>query len=226
MLLARTLRCVVGFFLNGCECLFYHPSSHHFFHFYDVTFEDSFSFYTRFPHRGTPISPPPLFIIPSPPPGPTHPLAPLPRRPAPSGVSHVIPFPLVGPMGEIVACRGLSRPVVGGPVTERAGSGGATSRDAGHGGAGSGVANVGALAASDDSACDCASPFLPLNWLPSSPLLTVSPGFRSLASSLGTSPARFPPSLPQSPPLLPDPSLASSPWASRPPRAQPPKSSL
>ncbi|CAI7785374.1 unnamed protein product [Closterium sp. NIES-53] len=125
-----------------------------------------------------------------------------------------------------------SRPVVGGPVTERAGSGGATSRDAGHGGAGSGVANVGvatavsALAASDDSACDCASPFLPLNWLPSSPLLTVSPGFRSLASSLGTSPARFPPSLPQSPPLLPDPSLASSPWASRPPRAQPPKSSL
>ncbi|CAI7837428.1 unnamed protein product, partial [Closterium sp. NIES-53] len=64
---ACTLPCVLlGFLLDTPDWRFYHPSSHHFFHLCHVTFDESVCFYTPFPHRNTPIPPPPLFLNPIP----------------------------------------------------------------------------------------------------------------------------------------------------------------
>ncbi|CAI7785347.1 unnamed protein product [Closterium sp. NIES-53] len=66
---------------------FYHPTSRHVFPSQDVTFDESLPFYRLFPYRSAPLSPPPLFLAPDPPP--VDPLPP--QGPAPSGVSPILP---------------------------------------------------------------------------------------------------------------------------------------
>ncbi|CAI7792786.1 unnamed protein product [Closterium sp. NIES-54] len=84
----------LGFPLDAPGWLFYHLSSHRFFHSSNITLDDSVFLYTHFPHQGTSAPPPPLILNPTPPPphspcplGPTPPLASLPPHLAPSGVS-------------------------------------------------------------------------------------------------------------------------------------------
>ncbi|CAI7860859.1 unnamed protein product [Closterium sp. NIES-53] len=70
---------------------FYHPVLRRVLSSQDVTFDESICFYRLHPHTSSPLSPPPLFLVPGPPS-----LDPLPPQgPAPSGVSQVNPPPLV-----------------------------------------------------------------------------------------------------------------------------------
>ncbi|CAI7805039.1 unnamed protein product [Closterium sp. NIES-53] len=86
----------------------------------DVRFDESVSYYTRYPCRGLPVPPPPLFPTPSPPPALAPPVPPPPPGPAPSARG---------------AAAGGTR------------SGGARSRGAGAGGAGAGGASSGGAGA-------------------------------------------------------------------------------
>ncbi|CAI7778785.1 unnamed protein product [Closterium sp. NIES-53] len=73
---------------------FYHLASHRVLSIQDVTFDESVCFYRLHPHVSSPLSPPPLFLVPCPPP-----IDPLPPQgPAPSGLSQVDPPPLVEPL--------------------------------------------------------------------------------------------------------------------------------
>ncbi|CAI7768876.1 unnamed protein product, partial [Closterium sp. NIES-53] len=92
----------------------------------DVTFDESVPFYRLFPYRTAPLSPPPLFLAPGPPP--VDPLPP--QGPAPSGVSQVDVVESVEVAVDSGAARGAE------PV-------GAGSRGAEPGGAGSGGAESG-----------------------------------------------------------------------------------
>ncbi|CAI7783913.1 unnamed protein product [Closterium sp. NIES-53] len=92
---------------------------------HDVRFDESVSYYTRYPCRGLPVPPPPLFLAPSPPPA-----------PAPS----VPPPPLVLPRQVTVYSVGVG---AGGATTGGTRSGGACSRGAGARGAGAGGASSG-----------------------------------------------------------------------------------
>ncbi|CAI7835650.1 unnamed protein product, partial [Closterium sp. NIES-53] len=91
----RTLRCVfLDFPTNAPPWQFYHPTSRRVLSSQDVTFDESVCFYCLHPHVSSPLSPPPLFLVPGPPP--VDPLPP--QGPAPSGVSQVVPPPLVEPL--------------------------------------------------------------------------------------------------------------------------------
>ncbi|CAI7831755.1 unnamed protein product [Closterium sp. NIES-53] len=91
----RTLRCFfLGFPTDAPPCLFYHPGSCRVLSSLDVTFDESVCFYHLHPHRISPVPLVPLSLVLDPPP-----VAPLPPQgPAPSGVSHVDPPPLVEPL--------------------------------------------------------------------------------------------------------------------------------
>ncbi|CAI5482657.1 unnamed protein product [Closterium sp. Yama58-4] len=92
----RGVPCVfLGFPEDSSDFTFYHPPSHRFFDSRDVRFEESTPYYVRYPCRGLPVPPPPLFLTFAPPPAP--PVQPPPPGPAPSDVSHATPPPSVAP---------------------------------------------------------------------------------------------------------------------------------
>ncbi|CAI7794638.1 unnamed protein product [Closterium sp. NIES-53] len=95
-LLARTIPCVfLGFPVGSPDYSFYHPPLHQFLDSRDVRFDESVSYFTRYPCPGLSVPPPPLFLAPSLPPAPTPPVPPPPPGRAPSGVSHATPLPSV-----------------------------------------------------------------------------------------------------------------------------------
>ncbi|CAI7853580.1 unnamed protein product [Closterium sp. NIES-53] len=163
---ARAVPCV---FLGSPVALpvwsFYHLPLHQFLDSHDVRFDESVSYYTRYPCRGLPVPPPPLFLAPSLPPAPAPPVPPPPPGPAPSGVSHATPLPSVArqvaspsphsssqsPQQPLALPRQVTVDSVGGgaggAATGGTRSGGARSRGAGAGGAGSGGANSGGAGA-------------------------------------------------------------------------------
>ncbi|CAI7796853.1 unnamed protein product [Closterium sp. NIES-54] len=126
-----------------------------------ATFDESVSYYARYPCRGLPVPPPPRFLAPSPPPVPTPPVPPPPPGPAPSGVPHATPLPSdasqvaspspqsssQSPQQPLALLRQVtvdSRGVgAGGAATSGTRSGGTHSRGAGAGGAGLGGAGAG-----------------------------------------------------------------------------------
>ncbi|CAI5461534.1 unnamed protein product, partial [Closterium sp. Yama58-4] len=63
----------LGFPVDSSDYTFYHPPFHRFLDSRDVRFDESVSYYTRYPCRGLPVLPPPLFLAPSPPPAPAPP---------------------------------------------------------------------------------------------------------------------------------------------------------
>ncbi|CAI7764667.1 unnamed protein product [Closterium sp. NIES-54] len=107
-LFPRTLRYVfLGFPTDVSPWKFYHPALRHVLSSQDVTFDESVCFYRLHPHVSSPLSLPPLFLVPGPPP--VDPLPP--HGPAPSGVSQVDPPPLVEPL---VVSSNTSGPAEGG----------------------------------------------------------------------------------------------------------------
>ncbi|CAI7739845.1 unnamed protein product [Closterium sp. NIES-53] len=102
---ARTIPCVfLGFVPDTPGCQFYQPTSRRVLPSQDVTFDESVPFYHLFPYRSAPLTPPPLFFAPGPPP--VDPLPP--QGPAPSWVSQVDPPPGVVP-GEVAVDLGAAR---------------------------------------------------------------------------------------------------------------------
>ncbi|CAI5502008.1 unnamed protein product [Closterium sp. Naga37s-1] len=163
---ARAVPCVfLGFPVDSADWSFYHPPLHQFLDSRDVRFDESVSYYTRYPCRGLPVPPPPLFLAPSPPPAPAPPVPPPPPGPAPSGVSHATPLPSVArqvaspsPQSSSQSPQqpsALPRQVTvdsvgvgaGGAAAGSARSGGARSRGTGAGGAGAGDASSGGAGA-------------------------------------------------------------------------------
>ncbi|CAI5511050.1 unnamed protein product, partial [Closterium sp. Naga37s-1] len=81
---ARAIPCVfLGFPVDSLDYAFYHPPLHQFLDSRDIRFDESVTYYTRYPCRGLPVPPPPLFLAPSPPPAPAPPVPPPPLGPAP-----------------------------------------------------------------------------------------------------------------------------------------------
>ncbi|CAI7794306.1 unnamed protein product [Closterium sp. NIES-54] len=161
-LLARAVPYVfLGFPVASVDWSFYHPPLHQFLDSCDVRFDESVSYYTRYPCRGLPAPPPPLFLAPSLPPAPAPSVPPPPPGPAPSGVSHATPLPSVArqvaspspqssshsPQQPSALPRQVTVDSVGvgagGAATGGTRSGGARSRGAGAGGASSGGARAG-----------------------------------------------------------------------------------
>ncbi|CAI5536131.1 unnamed protein product [Closterium sp. Naga37s-1] len=71
---ARAIQCVfLGFPVDSPDFAFYHPPCHRFLDSRDAQFDESVSYYARYPCRGLPVPPPPLFLAPSPPPAPAPP---------------------------------------------------------------------------------------------------------------------------------------------------------
>ncbi|CAI7866137.1 unnamed protein product [Closterium sp. NIES-54] len=150
---ARAIPCVfLGFPVDSPDHAFYHPPLHQFLDSRDVRFDESVSYYTRYPYRGLSVPPPPLFLAPSPPPAPTPPIPPPPPGPVPSSVSHATPLPSVtmdsGGVGAGGAATGGTRS--GGALLRGAGAGGVGTGGASSGGAGAG--GVGAGGASSEGA--------------------------------------------------------------------------
>ncbi|CAI7785703.1 unnamed protein product [Closterium sp. NIES-54] len=92
----------LGFPLGAPGWHFYHPTLRRVLSSQDVTFDESVSYYRRFPYRTASLPPPPLFLAPV-----TPPVDPLPPHgPAPSGVSQVDPFEPVEETVDSGAARG------------------------------------------------------------------------------------------------------------------------
>ncbi|CAI7771558.1 unnamed protein product [Closterium sp. NIES-54] len=141
----------LGFPEDSFDYTFYHPPLRRFFDSRDVRFDESVPYYVRYPCQGLPVPPPPLFLTSAPPRAPL--VQPPPPGPAPSGVSHATPPPLVAPQVQPPSPQYSSQPIAD---PARAGfcgedPGGASSRGVGVGaesvpmqGLGSGGAGVGA----------------------------------------------------------------------------------
>ncbi|CAI7739662.1 unnamed protein product [Closterium sp. NIES-54] len=79
----RALSCVfLSFPEDSSDYTFYHPPLHQFFDSHDVIFDESIPYYVRYPCRGLPVPPAPLFLTSAPPHAP--PVQPPPLGPAPS----------------------------------------------------------------------------------------------------------------------------------------------
>ncbi|CAI7766415.1 unnamed protein product [Closterium sp. NIES-54] len=137
---ARAILCILlGFPVDFSDFLFYHPPLFRFLDSRDVWFDESVSYYTRYPCRVLSVPPLPLFLAPSPPPAPAPPVPPSP--------------PLVLPRQSPQQPSALPRHVTvdswgvgaGGATTRGTRSGGAHSRGTRVGGASSGGAGVGVL---------------------------------------------------------------------------------
>ncbi|CAI7862007.1 unnamed protein product [Closterium sp. NIES-53] len=166
---ARAIPCVfLGFPVNSPDFSFYHPPLHHFLDSHDVWFDKSVSYYTRYPCRGLPVPPPPLFLAPSPTPASAPLVPPSPPGLAPSGVSHSTPLPSVArqvaspspesssqspqhpsalPLQVTVDSGGVG---ARGTATRGTRSGDALLRGAGAGGAGPGGASLGGVGVGGD----------------------------------------------------------------------------
>ncbi|CAI7753734.1 unnamed protein product [Closterium sp. NIES-54] len=141
---ARAIPCVfLGFPMGSPDYSFYHPPLDKFLDSRDVRFDESVSYYTRYPCRGLPVPPPPLFLAPSPPPAPAPPVPPPPLGPAPLGVSHATPLSSVARQVTVDSV-GVG---AGGTATGGTRSGGACSRGVGARGAGAGGASSGGVGA-------------------------------------------------------------------------------
>ncbi|CAI7905424.1 unnamed protein product [Closterium sp. NIES-54] len=160
-LLARAVLCVfLGFPVASADWSFYHPPLHQFPDSHDVRFDESVSYYARYPCRGLTVPPPPLFLAPAPPPAPAPPVPPPPPGPAPSGVSHTTPLPSVAlhvaPSSPQSSTQSPQQPPAlprqvavdsGGVGAGGAAPGGARSRGAGTGGTGTGGVGSGGAGA-------------------------------------------------------------------------------
>ncbi|CAI7783999.1 unnamed protein product [Closterium sp. NIES-54] len=140
-----------GFPEDSSDYTFYHPPLHWFFDSRDVCFDESVPYYVRYPCRGLPVPPAPLFLTSAPPPAPL--VQPPPPGPAPSGVSHATPPPSVAPQVQPPSLQSSSQPTAdpAGAGFRGEDPGGASSRGARVGaesvlvqGPGSGGAGVGA----------------------------------------------------------------------------------
>ncbi|CAI7790159.1 unnamed protein product [Closterium sp. NIES-53] len=122
---ARAFPCVfLGFPVDSPYLAFYDPPLHRFLDSCGVRFDKSLSYYARYPCRGLPVPPHPLFLAPSPPPAPAPPVPHPPPGPALSGAS-----------------IGVAR--LGGAGAGGAGAGGTGAGGAGTGGASSGGVDAG-----------------------------------------------------------------------------------
>ncbi|CAI7874197.1 unnamed protein product [Closterium sp. NIES-53] len=143
---ARAIPCVfLGFPEDSSDLEFYHPPLHRFLNTCDVRFDESASYYTRYPYKGLLVPPPPLFLAPSPP------LVPAPPVPQPPMVlpNQSPQLPSALPRHVTVDSGGLG---AGGAATGGARSGGVRFGGAGAGGAcikgaGAGVAGAGSTGA-------------------------------------------------------------------------------
>ncbi|CAI7733662.1 unnamed protein product [Closterium sp. NIES-54] len=143
---ACTIPCVfLGFPVGSHDYSFYHPPLHQFLNSRDVRFDESMSYYTRYPCRGLLFPPPPLFLAPSPPPAPAPPVPPAPPGPAPS-----VPLAAFGTSATGTVDSG-------GVGAGGAGTGGASSGGARAGGAGAGGASSGGAGAGGTGACGASS---------------------------------------------------------------------
>ncbi|CAI7880500.1 unnamed protein product, partial [Closterium sp. NIES-54] len=140
----RTLCCVfLGFPTDAPPWQFYHPALCRVLSSQDVTFDESVCFYHLHPHVSTPLSLPPLFLVPGPPP--------------------VDPFPPQGPAPlaswfSTSAIFAASAGATGGGDLEGADSGGAGPRVAESRGAGSGGADSGDVGSGGADTGGTASP--------------------------------------------------------------------
>ncbi|CAI7752414.1 unnamed protein product [Closterium sp. NIES-53] len=204
-------------------------------------FNESVSFYARYPHRGRPLPPPPLFLVPTPPLGPAPPVLPPHPSPTPSVDSGVAATRGACPGGTGSGGANIGCADTGSAGARGAGVGGAGSRGYSTGGAGSRGAGVGG-ASSGGAAAATPAPGVPcylsrfqlhyqqqlrsslplvsglrLLGLPSLlpghslPLPEYGPPFSPLDVSL----ARSPPWSLQSPLLPPSPSRLTSSWTTR-----------
>ncbi|CAI7777439.1 unnamed protein product [Closterium sp. NIES-54] len=129
---ARAIPCIfLGFPVASADWSFYHPPLHQFLGSRDIRFDESVSYYARYPCRGLLVPPPPLFLAPFLPPAPAPPVPPPPPGPAPSAFG----TSATGGVGSRGAATGGTR------------SGGARLRGAGVGGAGAGGASPGGAGA-------------------------------------------------------------------------------
>ncbi|CAI7894870.1 unnamed protein product [Closterium sp. NIES-53] len=155
---ARAIPCVfLGFPMDSPDYGFYHPPLHQFLDSSDVQFDDSMSYYARYPCQGLPVPPPPLYLAPSPSPAPVPPVPPPPPGPAPSSVSHATPLPSVARQGVGSGGAAIEGTRFGGALLRSAragghGTGGASSGGAGAGGASAGGASFGGARAGGASA--------------------------------------------------------------------------
>ncbi|CAI7882030.1 unnamed protein product [Closterium sp. NIES-53] len=131
---ARAIPCVfLGFLVDSPDYAFYHPPLHQFLDSRDVWFDESVSYYARYPCRGLLVPPPLLFLAPSPPPA-----------PAPLSSSQSPQQPSTLPRQVTVDSGGVG---AGGAATGGTRSRGALLRGAGVGGAGTGGASSGGVGA-------------------------------------------------------------------------------
>ncbi|CAI7913569.1 unnamed protein product [Closterium sp. NIES-54] len=127
---ARAITCVfLGFPMGSPDYSFHHPPLHQFLDSHDVRFDESVSYYNRYPCRGLPVPPSPLFLAPSLPLAPAPPVPPPPPGPTPSGAT----------TGGTRSWGARSR----GARAGGASAGGASSGDAGAGGSGTRGASFG-----------------------------------------------------------------------------------
>ncbi|CAI7924031.1 unnamed protein product [Closterium sp. NIES-53] len=128
---ARAILCVfLGFPVGSPHHSFYHPPLHQSLDPRDVRFDESVSYYTRYPYQGLPVPPPPLFLAPSPPPAPA--------PPQPSALPRQVTVDSVGVGAGGAGADGASS---GGAGAGGCGNGGASSGGTGVGGAGTGGAS-------------------------------------------------------------------------------------
>ncbi|CAI7880173.1 unnamed protein product, partial [Closterium sp. NIES-53] len=67
-ILPRAVSCVfLGFLEDSSDYTFYHPPLHRFFDSRDVRFDEFVPYYVRYPCRGLPVPPAPLFLTSAPP---------------------------------------------------------------------------------------------------------------------------------------------------------------
>ncbi|CAI7800699.1 unnamed protein product, partial [Closterium sp. NIES-54] len=98
----------LGFPKDSSDYTFYHPPLHRFFDSRDVCFDESVPYYVRYPCRGLPIPPAPLFLTSAPPLAPS--VQPSPLGPAPSSVPHATPPPSVAPQVQPPSPQSSSQP--------------------------------------------------------------------------------------------------------------------
>ncbi|CAI7863764.1 unnamed protein product [Closterium sp. NIES-53] len=163
---ARAIPCVfLGFPVDSPDHAFYHPPLHQFLDSRDVRFDESVSYYTRYPYRGLSVPPPPLFLAPSPPPAPTPPIPPPPPGPVPStggaatggtrsggALLRGAGAGGVGTGGASSGGAGAGGVGAGGASSEGAGGGGAGTGGASSGGAGAGVTGIGGASSENTGA--------------------------------------------------------------------------
>ncbi|CAI7899415.1 unnamed protein product [Closterium sp. NIES-54] len=142
---ARAIPCVfLGFLVDSPDYAFYHPPLHQFLDSRDVWFDESVSYYARYPCRGLLVPPPLLFLAPSPPPAP----APLsPQQPSTLPRQVTVDSGGVGAGGAATGGTRSRGALLRGAGVGGAGTGGASSGGVGAGGAGVGGASSGGVGA-------------------------------------------------------------------------------